>query len=390
MQVIIFPRYPVFASVEPMHIVHVITSLSRQFGGTSTFVAELANKQSGHAGNRVTVVTEELAEDALVLSREVTTLRLPRFRIAGWLNERALSTTIDILHVHALWHPFTHAFMHASAVLGLPAVLAPHGMLEPNALRLKRLKKRLALLAYQRRDLRTADFLHVTALQEAETLRSLGLRQPIFVAPPGLDLPAEHHVRSWNKTEVRTALYFSRIHPKKNLLGLLDAWAAVRPTGWMLRIVGPDDGFHTSAVHSRIDDLRLQDAVSLEKPVYGEHKHRIFSTASLFVLPSFSENFGIVVAEALAHGVPVITTHGTPWKQLVEADCGWWVSAAPESLAATLREATHTTDDRLREMGLRGRDLVAQQYQWASVNKRLSTAYRWAVGRGPQPDCVIL
>lgn len=162
----------------------------------------------------------------------------------------------------------------------------------------------------------------------------------------------------------------------------------MRPTGWTLRIVGPDDGGHAAVVRARIDALRLRETVSLEGPVYGALKQSVFANASLFILPSFTENFGIVVAEALAYGVPAIATHGTPWKELVDFDCGWWVSPRRESLVATLQEATHASTNQLKAMGLRGRLLAENRYQWPSVCERLERAYRWTVGDGPPPECV--
>jgi glycosyltransferase involved in cell wall biosynthesis len=109
----------------------------------------------------------------------------------------------------------------------------------------------------------------------------------------------------------------------------------------------------------------------------------------LFVLPSHSENFGIVVAEALASGVPVITTRATPWEELVTHRCGWWTENGPEPLAAALRDALSRTDEERREMGRRGRQLVDQKYSWPGIAAQVHAVYRWMLGEGEKPECVV-
>jgi len=373
-----------------MRIVHAIASLARAGGGTSTFVSELAAAQSYVAGDRVCIATRLNTAKDQFEDLGVERVSLTDGGGAAWLLQRCATFGVDLFHVHGLWLPFTHHFLRAAIGLGIPTILSTHGMLEPGALRLKWWKKRIALIAYQRRDLCLADALHATALPEAETLRSHGLKQPIIVVPPGLALPSSDLMRKWECATSRQALYFSRIHPKKNILGLVEAWGAVRPQGWSLRIVGPDEGGHASHVNARIAALGLTETVSVSGPVYGPDKHRLFAASSLFILPSFSENFGIVVAEALAQGVPAIATHGMPWQELSDTGCGWWVSPSHDSLVATLADATRRSDDELAAMGLRGRRLVEQRYQWPSICDAMQAAYLWLLGRGPKPDCVLL
>jgi glycosyltransferase involved in cell wall biosynthesis len=88
--------------------------------------------------------------------------------------------------------------------------------------------------------------------------------------------------------------------------------------------------------------------------------------------------------------VPAIATLGTPWRELVETGCGWWVSPTHESLVAVLSDATRRSDDELAAMGLAGRRLTEQRYQWPSICDALQAAYLWLLGRGPRPECVVL
>lgn len=117
-------------------------------------------------------------------------------------------------------------------------------------------------------------------------------------------------------------------------------------------------------------------------------KWDLYGSADLFVLPTFSENFGIVVAEALASGVPVVTTTAAPWGALAEHRCGWWVDVGVEPLAEALREATALSDAARHTMGRRGRALVEERYSWAHVAEQMRTAYGWVTGNGDRPECV--
>jgi glycosyltransferase involved in cell wall biosynthesis len=182
----------------------------------------------------------------------------------------------------------------------------------------------------------------------------------------------------------------SRIHPVKNLAGLLQAWAMLRPEvvkGWRLRIAGPDEGGHGKEIEALIQTLGLQDSVELIGPVGEDRKAAVYQSADLFVLPSFSENFGVVVAEALTHSLPVITTRGTPWSGLVTNGCGWWIDIGTEPLTQALQEAMSLSCDKRRAMGVRGREYV-RQYDWAHIAQQTIEVYRWVLGQGQKPACV--
>jgi glycosyltransferase involved in cell wall biosynthesis len=107
----------------------------------------------------------------------------------------------------------------------------------------------------------------------------------------------------------------------------------------------------------------------------------------VFVCPSFSENFGNAIAEAMERGRPVITTTGTPWAVLAEQQLGWWVEPTVDHLQLAIADALATSPDRLSEMGLRGRHYVETHLSWAGVVGRTRSVYEWLLG-GPRPDCI--
>jgi glycosyltransferase involved in cell wall biosynthesis len=306
------------------------------------------------------------------------------------------TTQLTVLHDNGIWMPGNHTAAAVARKTGVPLIISPRGMLEPWALSHRAWKKRLAWLLYQRRDLLTASVLHATAEQEVASLRRLGLRQPIAMIPNGVEFPAPADVASAMASRLRpaaapqrerTALFLSRIHPKKGLINLIDAWACVRPEGWRLVIAGPDEGGHQAEVAERIRTSGVGEQVSLAGAVEGEAKAALFRNADLFVLPTFSENFGVVVAEALAYGLPVITTRGAPWADLETHNCGWWIDTGVEPLAQALRGAMALSDEQRHAMGVRGRGYV-RRYDWGGIAAQTSAVYRWVLGQGDKPDCV--
>jgi glycosyltransferase involved in cell wall biosynthesis len=240
--------------------------------------------------------------------------------------------------------------------------------------------------------MRAAALIHATAEEEAANLRRLGLRQPIAVIPNAVELPTadELSADSSRSKSTRTALFLSRVHPKKGLLNLIKAWHSLRPTNWELIIAGPEERGHRHEIERTIQRFGLEASIRFTGPAYGRDKAELFKRADLFILPTFSENFGIVIAEALSWGLPVITTKGTPWRMLEREGCGWWIDIGAESLGEALHQATALSDGERQAMGVRGRALVQREYTWPRIAQQMLTVYRWMIRGGPQPDCVRL
>lgn len=377
-----------------------IAGLQPEYGGPSTSVPALASALA-RAGVVVDLVTCEsapgqapprLPPTALVSARLVPPAnRRTRWRSAGNAFAQCLSTpasgaAYSVVHDHGLWLPNNHAVAVASRTLGIPRIVSPRGMLSGWALQHRGWKKRIAWWLYQRRDLQTADVLHATSKAEAREFRTVGLRQPVAMIPNGVELPPLSNSGPGTlKSEHRILLFLSRIHPQKGLLDLVKAWASARPAGWRVVIAGTDENHHEAEVITACRQLGVAADFSFPGAVTGDAKWQMYRQANLFVLPSHSENFGIVVAEALASGVPVITTCGTPWEELITHRCGWWTGTGSGPLAAALREAMAMGDNARREMGLRGRRLVEANYSWPGIATQMLAVYRWMIGINPKP-----
>lgn len=174
---------------------------------------------------------------------------------------------------------------------------------------------------------------------------------------------------------MRKLSFVGRVHPIKNLPEIELAFARVRMEGWVLRIVGPDQDGHTAELRALAEKLGISGSVEFVGPKYGEELRREYAEADCFVLPSHSENFGSVVIEALAAGTPVVTTKGTPWKELEEYGCGKWVDVNVDAIEQALREMMTASDDERRKMGERGRRLVQEKYTWPVVASSMLDCY---------------
>ncbi len=359
-----------------MRVIHVISGISRSSGGPARSSQGLVAALNA-AGVEAWLVSCAVGERPWLPG--VTRFRAPE-RPGLWALRaffRALFGELrpDLVHLHGIWQPQIHLAACAARALGIPYIIAPRGMLEPWSLEQGKWKKRLALALYQRRDLRGAVALHATAETEAEQFRALGFGQKIVVSPNGVTVPERLPRRVANKAGERRALFVSRIHRKKGLLELVEAWDRIRPEGWKMEIVGTDADGYQREVEAAVRAKGLQDDFVFTGPLMDEDKWQAYTRADLFVLPTHSENFGIVVAEALYAGVPVITTRGTPWRELETHRCGRWIDFGVVSLAAALREMMALPDGARQAMGERGQALVQSRYAWPAIGQAMAKAY---------------
>ena len=366
------------------------------FNGGEAIAALKYSQALSHAGVNIILVSRDLPDASLEeINYYFKTVRHPwvsNILVDSWKAFYFFSHLVeterpDLIHLHGIWSPFLAVITIVAQKYKVPLVISPHGCLEPWALNNKRLKKQIALWLYQSWVLRSASMFMVTSEQERNSVRRLGFSQPISIVHNGVDIPA--YVEPFLRTEVNTILFLSRLHPGKGLLDLVEAWATVRQPGWRIVIAGGDEGGHQAVVENLIRQKGLLSDFSWVGFVNGESKQACFAQADLFVLPTYSENFGIAIAEALAHGLPVITTTGAPWPGLLTHRCGWWVEPGVPGIALALTQALACSPDELQAMGQRGRQWVGDQFSWAKIGGDAVLAYAWLLDRNqPQPDYV--
>lgn len=386
---------------EGMRITQVIGSLAREAAGPSYSVRRLAEALAarGHASEILSL--GEPVEQALGGARSrvlaVDHQRLPG--VGRLLPSRELARAIGaaardraVLHGHGLWRLPNIYPGDAARRYGVPFIVSPRGMLSAAALGYSRLPKRAFWFAAQRRALAAATCLHATSTDEAADIRAAGLTGPIAVIPNGIDVPGDADVAAGKakRTAVRTVLQLGRLHPIKRIDRLLEAWARVEPADadWRLRIVGPSEGAHGVELEDLAKRLGLA-RVSFEPALFGADKDAAMREADLLVLASDSENFGMVVAEALANATPVIASKGAPWPGLVTHGCGWWVDLGVAPLAAALGQAMVLPRERLDAMGARGRSWMLAEFSWSRIAADMEAVYGWAKGVAPRPATVL-
>lgn len=354
-----------------MKILHIVGSIDKSSGGPSRSVPQTCEYVS-KLGQNIDLVTRLSSEPVEVNTTDYFRVYFRSVKELIVFGLKLSKREVTLIHLQHVWDPYIHVMARIARLKGIPYIITPRGMLEPWIMNRNPWKKKLAMFLYQRRDLKKAKAIHATCQAEKESVRQLGFTNPVTLIPNGIDLSTVPH----SKTEYGTKkmIFLSRIHVKKGIELLLEAWKILNLKDWTLEIAGEGDGAYIVELEEKIKSENISN-VQLVGPQYGNDKWSFMKSADLFVLPTYSENFGIVVAEALVVGVPVITTTGTPWEELKRHKCGWWIDLSVPNLVKSLNEAINTSPVKLKEMGLRGRQLVQDQYDIKAVANNMSEFY---------------
>lgn len=278
----------------------------------------------------------------------------------------------DAVVYHAgVWSPWNHLCATTARRAGIPYIASPRSSLDPWALRHRGLKKQLAWWLYAKKDLNAAAGIHATAEIEAEHIRRAGVKAPVFVVPHGIDLPPDGFGANRSTNGLKRLLFLSRLHPKKGLEDLIEAFAKLSNTDWELVIAGNDEDGYCQKLRALAAAWQAHERIHFHGPVSDNDKWQLYASSDAFVLPSYSENFGLVVAEALACGVPVVTTTATPWHDLTANGCGWCIPTGTEDLQNTLREVCALDREQLQAMGHKGRLWMQEEFSWEKQAERL-------------------
>jgi glycosyltransferase involved in cell wall biosynthesis len=223
--------------------------------------------------------------------------------------------------------------------------------------------------------------LHTTSRQEAVDSAARIPRARVAEIPNGIDLPnlnGDRHAR--NPAEL-SILYLGRLHPIKGIENLLAAMAKLKQPA-RLAICGTGEVAYQDRLRSMVQDLGLNNSVKFQGRVDGVVKDGCFNEADVCVVPSYQENFCLVVAESLAHRVPVIASTGTPWQRVEEIGCGLWIENQPDELAAAIDRAATMP---LAEMGQRGRAWMQREYSWATIAQQMYRQYEALIETNAAP-----
>lgn len=365
-----------------MRVAQIVPSLEDRHGGPSRSVRAIANAQARlHASVELLTTGEApAASPDDVAAQHVFPRIFPRkICRSPRLNAHLATHRFDCLHYHSLWLlPLRYA-MNAARRTNTPLVLSPRGMMTEWAWNHHRKRKELAEKFLHPGAFQAAAGWHATSEDEANDIRRLGFTQPICVAPNGVEVPEtstlEAARRHWLKlcpalNGRRVALFYSRFHQKKRVRELIELWLARPRPDWVLLVVGLPEEYSVADLAAQVSAAGASDRIFVFD---GTGQPAPYAVASLFLLPTHSENFGLVIAESLAAGVPTLITDTTPWLGMNVRRAGW---CAPWTAYNTaLSNALEQSPEILAEMGGIGRAWVARDYGWESPARKLLEFY---------------
>lgn len=354
-----------------MKVIHFIASIDKRSGGTTEYMRLLSLTLKNDIS--LIIATGNSDNPIVIDGVQIKFFNSSIFRWFSLIKEFRVFLKYekpDIVHINGIWSPQNWVFQKVAQELKIKVVLSPHGMLESWILEHKPLKKKIALFLFQNRAIKRVDYIHATAQMEKNSIRKLGFNNEITIIPNGIDLSEVKEIKTYYKT--KKIVFLSRIHPKKGIEILLKAWRNSDTKGWTLEIAGNGEAIYIANLSQIAKDLKN---VRFVGAMYDEAKWNFLRSADVMVLPTHSENFGIVVAEALAVGVPVITTTGTPWQDLENYNCGWWIDLSVQNLKSTLLKVFNSPIDTLEIMGKNGKNLVKEKYDMKAIGKNMVEFY---------------
>ncbi|BAZ33034.1 group 1 glycosyl transferase [Cylindrospermum sp. NIES-4074] len=384
-----------------MKILQIVPSISLIYGGPSQMVLGLAPALA-REGVEVTILTTDSNGDSgqkpldVPLNSpvkqdgyEIIYFRCAPFRrykfsldLLLWLKRHA--NEFDIAHIHALFSPVSSAAATVCRLQKLPYILRPLGTLDPADLQKKKQLKQLYVAILERRNLAGAAAIHFTSEQEAKVSARFGVSTPDLVIPLGVIPPVaekgEVHLQLGIPNDVPLVLFMSRIDPKKGLNLLIPALEKLLADGFNFHFVlagtNPQDPIYEQKIILQIQNSLLRSHSTITGFVRGELKASLLQAADLFVLPSYYENFGIAVAEAMVAGTPVVISDQVHiWQQVRDSESGWVGATEVESLVELLREALQNPQECQRR-GLNAQKYALQYFSWNAIAQRTIQAYQ--------------
>ncbi|MCP6761153.1 MAG: hormogonium polysaccharide biosynthesis glycosyltransferase HpsP [Fischerella sp. CENA71] len=384
-----------------MKILQIVPSISLIYGGPSQMLLGLAPALAKE-GVKVTILTTNSNGDNGQKSLDVN-LNIPiqkdgyeiiYFRCAPfrrykfsldlckWLNR--YTQEFDLAHIHALFSPVSSAAAAICRCRKLPYILRPLGTLDPADLQKKRYLKQIYAAILERDNIAGAAAFHFTSVQEAQISERFGVKTRDFVIQLGVIPPQENKENIRNQLgiddDIPLVLFMSRIDKKKGLNLLIPALEKLLVEGLKFHFVlagtNPQEPDYENKIKSQIENSTLRSHTTITGFVTGKLKSSLLQAADLFVLPSYYENFGIAVAEAMVAGTPVVISDQVHiCQQVQESESGWVTTTDVLALTESLRTALQNPAE-CQQRGLNAKEYALQNYSWNAIARQTIQAYK--------------
>jgi len=364
--------------------IHFVQSIETAEGGGLGNAAVALSRAIGAVGRPSSVVSTgstQSAEDGAEVYKRIG----PKRAFFSWTMSRAVDSLVndaDIVHGHGFYVATNWLFGRAARHHRRTLVYHPHGMFEPWILNRSQIKKRIVHFLYEDANFKYASLWRALTGREADQIRAQGIVAPIIVSPNGInvsDYDLVTQIRQARKSTggIRNLLFLGRLHPKKGLPLLIEAWSQLpgsARSGWRVVIAGPDELGHRAQLQSLIKNYGLERDFEFIGPVSGTRKLEVLADSDAFVLPSHSEGFSIAILEALACRLPVLATDACNFPEVSTLGGGWCTASALGPLKVALGALMRESTDGLSQRGECGRALVESRYSWARIAHEIASA----------------
>jgi glycosyltransferase involved in cell wall biosynthesis len=353
-----------------INIIHTITTLSNSAGGPSFFLSELVNELNKN-NNLICsndVISYNTNDNIITFNRNPTYIKsiIPKIYYNKNMFSNCLIKQNTIIHHHGLWqYPMISSYKY-SIRNKIPFIISPHGMLEPWSLKQNKLIKKFARYIYQDNILKNSIYIHATSIMEARNIKKLGFNN-INIIPNGMNTDIYFYKKPNNYLfSKKKLLFLSRIHQKKGIEILIKAFALLDinlKNEYTISIVGQGDRNYINSLINLIKYYSLENCIKIFDPIYDlKNKVSLIQDSYITILPSFSENFGNIIAESISCGTPVITTNTTPWEILNDTNSGWCIDLGVESLYNCLNSVLRLDNTILKTISYNARNLALSTF----------------------------
>lgn len=304
-----------------------------------------------------------------------------------------LKEDVDIFHMETLWRYPQLLMVTWKKHKKAPIVCTPHGMLDPYIIKNQGVVKRLVSNMFFQKSLEAVDCYHALCQKELEDIRAYGLKQPVAIIPNGINLP-DPDLKFEKTDNKKHLLYLGRLHKKKGVDLLLKALATINKEknglldNWQIDLVGWDHEGCKAELEKIVSDNRLEDKVVFHGGLFGKDKQSMYANADGYILPSHGEGLPMTVLEAWSWKLPVVMTPECHIPEGYDADAAIKINDNVESVEDGLKTFLGMSDEERQSMGMRGYNLVRENFTWDVSAKKMIEVYEWLLGNHEKPDFV--